>query len=81
MNTLEHAPTEILKYIMFGVVDSTIAGPIPGHVNVLGDRWKARLCISEARYILTPGTPVIVFGRRGDELLVLTTYGLTEATS
>lgn len=79
MKIVELMQTEIFHQIMYGVVESTIAGPIPGRVKIMGFSWKACLCIPEARYILTTGTPVIVFGRRGDTLLVLTTYAATEA--
>ncbi|MDB9526654.1 NfeD family protein [Oscillatoria sp. CS-180] len=77
---MKQVDTEILNKTMYGVVESLIAGPIPGRVRVMGATWAARLCIPDSRYILAPGTPVIIFGRRGNELLVLTTRGLTEVT-
>lgn len=78
METLEQSPIDIWDPVMYGVVKSVIAGPIAGHVKVMGVTWKARLCIPQAGFLLTPGMPVIVFGCQGDTLLVLSTQARSE---
>ena len=81
MATMEQLPIRIWDPVMYGVVESVIAGPVSGHVKVMGVTWKARLCIPQAGYILIPGMPVIVFGCHGDTLLVLSTQACTEVAS
>jgi membrane protein implicated in regulation of membrane protease activity len=71
MYILEQSQAEILEQTMHGSVEQAIAGHLPGRVKVMGVSWAARLCIPDARYVLNPGTPVTVFGRRGNTLLVL----------
>ena len=71
MYILEQTPAEIMEQTMPGVVEQAIAGHLPGRVKVMGVSWTARLCIPDHRYVLSPGTPVTVFGRRGNTLLVL----------
>jgi hypothetical protein len=81
METLAETPIKVWNPVMYGIVESVIAGPISGHVRVMGVTWKARLCIPQSGYILVPGMPVIVFGCQGDTLLVLSTEARTEAKS
>lgn len=81
METMEQTPITVWNPIMYGVVESVIAGPISGHVRVMGVTWKARLCIPQAGYILVPDTPVMVFGCHGDTLLVLSTEARNEVAT
>ena len=71
MYILEQTQAEILEQAMHGVVEEAIAGHLPGRVKVMGVSWTARLCIPDNRYVLSSGTPVMAFGRRGNTLLVL----------
>lgn len=71
MYILESTPAEIMERSLPGVVEQAIAGHLPGRIKVMGVSWAACLCIPDSRYILSPGTPVTVLGRRGNMLLVL----------
>ncbi|RZM79554.1 NfeD family protein [Leptolyngbya iicbica] len=71
MYILETTQAELFEQTMHGEVEQTIAGHLPGRVKVMGVSWTARLCIPDGRYVLPSGTPVTVFGRRGNTLLVL----------
>lgn len=71
MYILEHAQAEILEQTMDGIVEQAITGHLPGRIKVMGVSWTAKLCVPDNRYVLSPGTPVTVFGRRGNTLLVL----------
>jgi membrane protein implicated in regulation of membrane protease activity len=71
MCILEQPAAEIMEQRIYGVVEQAIAGHFPGRIKVMGVSWAARLCIPDDRYVLPPGTPITVFGRRGNTLLVL----------
>ncbi|EKU96779.1 hypothetical protein Lepto7375DRAFT_0692 [Leptolyngbya sp. PCC 7375] len=79
MHVLKHTQVPTLKQTIHGIVESAISNFSPGQVKIMGIRWKARLDISNTRYILVPGTAVNILERRGNTLLVCPTLqGIVE---
>lgn len=71
MHTLEPIQAELFEQTLDGVVETAIAGHLPGQVKTMGVTWSARLCVPDPRCVLSPGTPVTIVGRRGNTVLVL----------
>ena len=71
MQILESSQAELFEHALDGVVESAIAGHLPGQVKIMNVTWAARLCVPDPRYVLPAGTPVNIIGRRGNTLLVL----------
>jgi membrane protein implicated in regulation of membrane protease activity len=71
MAILEPTQAELFEHPLDGVVVTVIMGCLSGQVNIMSVTWLARLCVPDPRYVLPPGTPVSVVGRRGNTVLVL----------
>lgn len=62
---------ELFDFPRFGRVEESITPILPGRISYSGASWSAQFACSQGREVLQPGERVVVVGRLGTTLFVI----------